>query len=80
MYKHKYMPLSDHLAVAFILVATAVALLLCYALGIEDITGILLLPILFVSQILRCIWDIIYIIAVAALATAEYLFGGEKVG
>ena len=79
MYKHKYMPLSDHLAVAFILAATALSLLLCYALGIEDITGILLLPILFVSQILRCIWDIIYIIAVAALATAEYIFANKEV-
>jgi len=79
MNKHSYMPLSDHLAVAFILAVTALALLLCYALGIEDITGILLLPIMFALPILRCIWDVIYIVAVATLATAEYIFANKEV-
>ena len=72
--KHHYMTADTHAATLGIILATITLFALCRYLGIEDITGVLLLPTLFAYPILRCLWDWIFVIAAVLYGTAKYIF------
>ena len=72
--KHRYMTADTHACVLGIILATITLLALCRYLGIEDITGVLLFPFLFVYPILRCAYDWIFVICSVISVTAKYIF------
>lgn len=72
--KHHYMTADTHACVLGLILATIALLALCRFLGIEDITGVLLLPTLFAYPILRCLWDWIFVICSVISVTAKYIF------
>ena len=72
--KHRYMTADTHAATLGIILATIALLALCRYLGIEDITGVLLFPFLFIYPILRCLWDWIFVICSVISVTAKYIF------
>ena len=71
--KHRYMTADTHACVLGLILATITLLALCRYLGIEDITGILLFPCLFIYPILRCAYDWIFVIYVVVSTTAKYI-------
>ena len=72
--KHRYMTADTHACVLGIILATIALLALCRYLGIEDITGVLLFPCLFMFPIMRCAYDWIFVIYAIASTTAKYIF------
>lgn len=72
--KHRYMTADTHACVLGLILATIALLALCRYLGIEDITGILLFPCLFMFPILRCAYDWIFVIYTVVSTTAKYIF------
>ena len=72
--KHRYMTADTHACVLGIILATITLFALCRYLGIEDITGILLFPFLFIYPILRCAYDWIFVISAVLYGTAKYIF------
>ena len=72
--KHRYMTADTHACVLGLILITITLLALCRYLGIEDITGVLLFPFLFIYPILRCLWDWIFVIAAVLYGTAKYIF------
>lgn len=75
--KHRYMTADTHACVLGLMLATITLFALCRYLGIEDITGVLLFPCLFIYPIVRCLWDWIFVICSVISVTAKYIF--EKV-
>ena len=75
--KHRYMTADTHACVLGLILITITLLALCRFLGVEDITGVLLFPFLFVYPILRCLWDWIFTVGAVLYGTAKYIF--EKV-
>ena len=75
--KHRYMTADTHACVLGLILATITLFALCRYLGIEDITGVLLFPRLFIYPIVRCLWDWIFVICSVISVTAKYIF--EKV-
>ena len=71
--KHRYMTADTHACVLGIILATITLLALCRYLGIEDITGVLVLPCLFIYPILRCAYDWIFVIDAVVSTTAKYI-------
>lgn len=71
--KHHYATADTHAATLGIILATITLLALCRFLGIEDITGIMVIPMLFIYPILRCLWDWIFIIAAVISVTTKYI-------
>lgn len=72
--KHRFMTADTHACVLGLILATITLFALCRYLGIEDITGVLLLPFLFIYPILRCLWDWIFVICSVISVTAKYIF------
>lgn len=72
--KHRYMTADTHACVLGLILITITLLALCRYLGIEDITGVLLFPFLFIYPILRCLWDWIFVICSVISVTAKYIF------
>ena len=72
--KHRYMTADTHACVLGLILATITLFALCRYLGIEDITGILLFPCLFMFPILRCAYDWIFVIYAVLYGTAKYIF------
>ena len=72
--RHKFMTADTHACVLGIILATITLLALCRYLGIEDITGVLLFPALFIYPILRCAYDWIFVIYAIVSTTAKYIF------
>ena len=72
--KHRYMTADTHACVLGLILATITLLALCRYLRIEDITGVLLFPFLFVYPIIRCLWDWIFVITAVLYGTAKYIF------
>ena len=73
-HKHRYMTADTHACVLGLILATITLLALCRYLGIEDITGVLLFPALFIYPILRCAYDWIFVIYAIVSTTAKYIF------
>ena len=73
-HKHRYMTADTHACVLGIILATITLFALCHYLGIEDITGVLLFPCLFIYPIVRCLWDWIFVICSVISVTAKYIF------
>lgn len=71
--KHRYMTADTHACVLGLILATITLLALCRFLGIQDITGVLLFPCLFIYPILRCLWDWIFVISAVISVTAKYI-------
>ena len=72
--KHRYMTADTHAATLGIILATITLFALCRYLGIEDITGVLLFPCLFIYPIVRCVYDWIFVICSVISVTAKYIF------
>lgn len=72
--RHKFMDADTHAATLGIILATIALLALCRFLGIQDITGVLLFPCLFIYPILRCAYDWIFVISAVISVTAKYIF------
>lgn len=72
--RHKFMTADTHACVLGLILATITLLALCRYLGIEDITGVLLFPTLFIYPILRCAYDWIFVICSVISVTAKYIF------
>ena len=72
--KHRYMTADTHAEVLGLILATIALLALCRYLGIEDITGVLLFPCLFIYPIVRCAYDWIFVIYAVVSTTAKYIF------
>lgn len=72
--RHKFMTADTHACVLGLILATITLLALCRYLGIEDITGVLLFPTLFIYPILRCAYDWIFVIYAVVSTTAKYIF------
>ena len=72
--KHRYMTADTHACVLGIILATITLFALCRYLGIEDITGVLLFPCLFIYPIVRCAYDWIFVICSLISVTAQYIF------
>ena len=73
-HKHRYMTADTHACVLGLILATITLLALCRYLGIEDITGVLLFPFLFIYPIVRCAYDWIFVICSVISVTAKYIF------
>lgn len=71
--KHRYMTADTHACVLGLILATITLLALCRYLGIKDITGVLLFPLLFIYPILRCAYDWIFVIYAVVSTTAKYI-------
>ena len=71
--KHRYMTADTHACILGLVLATITLLALCRYLGIEDITGVLLFPCLFIYPILRCAYDWIFVIYAVVSTTAKYI-------
>lgn len=71
--KHRYMTADTHACVLGIILATITLFALCRYLGIEDITGVLLFPCLFIYPIVRCAYDWIFVIYAVVSTTAKYI-------
>ena len=71
--KHRYMTADTHACVLGLILITITLLALCRYLGIEDITGVLLFPCLFIYPILRCAYDWIFVIYAVVSTTAKYI-------
>ena len=71
--RHKFMTADTHACVLGLILATITLLALCRYLGIEDITGVLLFPCLFIYPILRCAYDWIFVIYTVVSTTAKYI-------
>lgn len=72
--KHRYMTADTHACVLGLILATITLFALCHYLGIEDITGVLLFPCLFIYPIVRCAYDWIFVICSVISVTAKYIF------
>ena len=72
--KHRYMTADTHACVLGLILITITLLALCRYFGINDITGVLLFPTLFIYPILRCAYDWIFVIAAVLYGTAKYIF------
>lgn len=72
--RHKYQTADTHACVLGLVLMTITLLALCRYLGIEDITGVLLFPCLFIYPIVRCAYDWIFVIAAVLYGTAKYIF------
>lgn len=72
--RHRFMTADTHACVLGIILATITLLALCRFLGVEDITGVLLFPFLFIYPILRCAYDWIFVIYAVVSTTAKYIF------
>ena len=72
--KHHYMTADTHACVLGVILATITLYALCRYLGIEDITGVLLFPCLFIYPIMRCAYDWIFVICSVISVTAKYIF------
>ena len=72
--KHHYMTADTHACVFGLILATITLFALCRYLGIEDITGVLLFPCLFIYPIVRCAYDWIFVICSVISVTAKYIF------
>lgn len=72
--KHRYMTADTHACVLGLILATITLFALCHYLGIEDITGVLLFPCLFIYPIVRCAYDWIFVICSVISVTAKYTF------
>ena len=72
--KHRYMTADTHACVLGLILATITLFALCRYLGIEDITGVLLFPYLFIYPIVRCAYDWIFVICSVISVTAKYIF------
>ena len=72
--KHRYMTADTHACVLGLILATITLFALCRYLGIEDITGVLLFPCLFIYPIVRCAYDWIFVICSVISVTAKYIF------
>lgn len=68
------MSADTHAEVLGLILTTIALLALCRYLGIEDITGVLLFPFLFIYPILRCAYDWIFVIYAVVSTTAKYIF------
>ena len=71
--KHRYMTADTHAATLGSILAAITLRALCRYLGIEDITGVLLFPCLFIYPILRCAYDWIFVIYAVVSTTAKYI-------
>ena len=71
--RHKFMTADTHACVLGLVLATITLLALCRYLGIEDITGVLFFPFLFIYPILRCAYDWIFVIYAVVSTTAKYI-------
>lgn len=67
------MTADTHAEVLGLVLATVVLLALCRYCGISDITGVILLPAIFIYPILRCLWDWIFVISTVISVTAKYI-------
>lgn len=72
--KHRYMTADTHACVLGLILATITLFALCHYLGIEDITGVLLFPCLFIYPIVRCAYDWIFVICSVISVTTKYIF------
>lgn len=72
--KHRYMTADTHACVLGLILATIALLALCRYFGINDITGVLIFPTLFIYPILRCAYDWIFVICSVISVTAKYIF------
>ena len=72
--KHRYMTADTHACILGLILITITLLALCRYLGIEDITGVLLFPCLFIYPIVRCAYDWIFVICSVISVTAKYIF------
>lgn len=72
--RHKYQTADTHACVLGLVLMTITLLALCRYLGIEDITGVLLFPCLFIYPIVRCAYDWIFVICSVISVTAKYIF------
>lgn len=72
--RHKFMTADTHACVLGLILATITLFALCRYLGIEDITGALLFPCLFIYPIMRCAYDWIFVICSVISVTAKYIF------
>ena len=72
--KHRYMTADTHAEVLGLVLATVALLALCRYFGISDITGVILLPAIFIYPIIRCLWDWIFVISTVISVTAKYIF------
>ena len=71
--RHKFMTADTHACVLGLILITITLLALCRYLGIEDITGVLLFPCLFIYPIVRCAYDWIFVICSVISVTAKYI-------
>ena len=76
--KHRYMTADTHAEVLGLILATIALLALCRYFGINDITGVLIFPTLFIYPIMRCAYDWIFVIAAVLYGTAKYIFKKEN--
>ena len=72
--KHRYMTADTHAEVLGLILATIALLALCRYFGINDITGVLIFPTLFIYPIVRCAYDWIFVICSVISVTAKYIF------
>ena len=71
--KHRYMTADTHAEVLGLILATIALLALCRYFGINDITGVLIFPTLFIYPIMRCAYDWIFVIYAVVSTTAKYI-------
>lgn len=71
--KHRYMTADTHACVLGIILAIITLLALCRYFGISDITGVIVLPAIFIYPILRCLWDWIFTVGAVIIVTAKYI-------
>ena len=71
--KHRYMTADTHAEVLGLILATIALLALCRYFGINDITGVLIFPTLFIYPIVRCAYDWIFVIYAVVSTTAKYI-------
>ena len=72
--KHRYMTADTHACVLGLILATIALLALCRYFGINDITGVLIFPTLFIYPIVRCAYDWIFVICSVISVTVKYIF------
>lgn len=67
------MDIDTHACVLGLVLVTITLLALCRYFGISDITGVILLPVIFIYPIIRCLWDWIFVISAVISVTAKYI-------
>lgn len=71
--RHKFMPADAHACAIGLILITIICFSLCRFFDIQDGTGILCIPVMFIGVILRCLWDWIFVIYAVVSTTVKYI-------